>query len=136
MVLSRTQKDLGRLAEAIDGHMDLGADAAARTPKLLLLRRRVLLPRRMLMSTNHGGIQHQHLQVRIAEHLEDPREPPFLAPAVEALKHSMPVAETLGHIPPGNSGLGDIEDRNSLAGYARAFRPLASSVDLGGRRII
>src|SRR5207247_964067 len=49
MILSWTQKDLRRLAQAIDGHMNLRADAAARTSELLLLRRRVLLPGRMLM---------------------------------------------------------------------------------------
>src|SRR6516225_10751597 len=110
MILSWTQKDLGRLAQAIDGHMNLRADATARTSKLLLLRSRVLLPGRMLMGSNHRGIQHQHLQVRIAEHVEDPREHAFLAPAVEALKDVVPVAEALGQITPGNSRLCDKED--------------------------
>src|ERR1700688_627527 len=110
MILSRTQKDLGRLAQAIDGHMNLRADAAARTSELLLLRSRVLLPGRMLMGSNYRGIQHQHLQIRIAERLEDPPEHAFLAPAVEALKHSMPVAEALGHIPPGDARFSDKED--------------------------
>src|SRR5207247_9861005 len=110
MILSRTQKDPGWLAQAIDGDVNLRADAAARTSELLLRRRRVLLPRRMLMGSNHRGIQHQHLQVRIAKDLEDPREHAFLAPAVEALKDLVPVAKTLGQIPPGNSRLGDKED--------------------------
>src|ERR1700676_4264286 len=103
MILSRTQKDLGRLAQAIDSHMNLCADAAARTPELFLLRSRVLLPGRMLMGSNHRGIHNHHPQLRIAEHFKNPRKHAFLAPAVEALKHAMPVAETLGQIPPRNT---------------------------------
>src|SRR5881397_2361860 len=110
MILSRTQEDLGRLAQAIDGHMNLRADATARTSELLLRRSRVLLPGRMLMGSNHRGIQHQHLQIRITEHFENPREHAFLAPAVKALKDVMPGAKALGQIAPGNTRFSDKED--------------------------
>ena len=57
--------------------------------------------RRMLVCPDRRAIQHQTLQVRISKGLEHPLPNAAFRPAIESLKHGIPVAKTLRQVAPG-----------------------------------
>jgi hypothetical protein len=64
----------------------------------------------MLMSSDHGAVEDEPLQVGVLHHLEDPI-PDFLGgPAIEPLPDRIPVPKAFGKVSPGCPGLGDPEN--------------------------
>ena len=78
-------------------------------PERFGLGRTALCSCSVLMSPNNRGIQQRNAQVGILEFvrgLQNAR----LAPAIETLKDTVPVAETLGQVAPGSACFGDPHD--------------------------
>src|SRR6185369_8753429 len=107
MILSRREDDGDRLSQAIAGHVQLGAEATARTPQGLVLGRAAFGARRVLVGADDGGIQQQHTEIRILQVLQDGAKHPGLTPAIEALKNAVPIAKPFGQITPRGTGLGN-----------------------------
>src|SRR5271157_2079211 len=110
MSLSRRQDDLHGLSQAVASQVNLRAEAAARSPQRLCLGTTAFRTSGMLMGANYSGIQEQNAQVGILQLLHDGLEHAILAPAIEALKDAVPVAEALGQVTPGSAGLGQPQD--------------------------
>jgi hypothetical protein len=59
------------------------------------------------VGADHGGVEHQPLQVGNLQGLEDLLPDALARPAVEAAPHGVPLAEALGQVAPRGAGLAD-----------------------------
>lgn len=98
------EREPDRAPQTTNRKVDLGAQATARTANGLMFRPPFFGPRRVLVDTNHGGIDDQILKVRIIGHrLEYPPPYALRIPAAEAPEHAVPVSEHFGKIAPGRA---------------------------------
>jgi len=87
----------------------------------------------MLVGSHDGRIQEQVLQIRVAPNLFHQLLPhPSLAPTIEALKHRVPSAESLGQIAPWRPGFCDpqhgIDESSIVASRPPGVAPLAGKM--------
>ena len=61
----------------------------------------------VLVGPDHRRVQHEPLQVRLLQGLEDRLPAAFLGPAVEALENRVGLAVSFGQVLPGRSSAGD-----------------------------